>query len=96
MTDYPPSQETQAIPENLKRLLDDYRRKLWRAKIIEAILAGLLGLLLSFLLVFALDRFIQTSAVLRLWILLGGTSLFAVFAPYWMRRWVWGHRRENE
>lgn len=96
MSDYQPSQETQAIPENLKRLLDEYRRKLWRAKIIEAILAGILGLLLSFLLVFALDRFIQTSAVLRLCILLGGTSLFAVFAPYWMRRWVWGHRRENE
>ena len=96
MSDLPPSQETQAIPENLKRLLNEYRRKLWRAKIFEAILAGVLGLLLSFLIVFTLDRFIQTSALLRLCILLGGTSLLAVFAPYWMRRWIWGHRRENE
>jgi len=86
----------QAIPESLKKLLTEYRRQLWRIKIGEAILAGIIGLVLSFLLVFALDRFVQTPAFLRLLILLSGTSLFAVFAPLWMRRWVWGHRRENE
>ena len=86
----------QAIPESLKLLLAEYRRKLWRIKITEAILAGIIGLVLSFLIVFVLDRFVQTPAMLRLAILLAGTSLFAVFAPLWMRRWVWGHRRENE
>ena len=29
-------------------------------------------------------------------ILVGGTSLFAVFAPYWLHRWVWRHRREAQ
>lgn len=91
----PPPHE-QAIPESLKKLLAEYRRQLWRIKIGEAILAGIIGLVVSFLLVFALDRFVQTPAFLRLFILLAGTSLFAVFAPLWMRRWVWGHRRENE
>ncbi len=91
-----PSPQAQAIPESLKQLLAEYRRKLWRTKIIEAVLAGIIGLVLSFLLVFALDRFVQTPAVLRLVLLLAGTSLFAVFAPLWMRRWIWGHRREND
>jgi hypothetical protein len=96
MSDPTSSSQTQAIPDSLKLLLAEYRRKLWRIKITEAVLAGVIGLVLSFLLVFALDRFVQTPALLRLAILLAGTSLFAVFAPLWMRRWVWGHRRENE
>ena len=90
------SPQAQAIPESLKQLLGEYRRKLWRIKITEAFLAGIIGLVLSFLLVFVLDRFLQTPATLRLILLLAGTSLFTIFAPLWMRRWVWGHRRENE
>lgn len=90
------SPQAQEIPKSLKQLLAEYRRKLWRIKITEAFLAGIIGLILSFLLVFALDRLLQTPAMLRLILLLAGTSLFAVFAPLWMRRWVWGHRREND
>ncbi|MFY7819012.1 MAG: hypothetical protein ACOVRB_11685 [Akkermansiaceae bacterium] len=96
MPEPPSSPQEQAIPESLKGLLAEYRRKLWRIKITEAFLAGVIGLILSFLIVFALDRFLQTPATLRLILLIAGTSLFAVFAPLWMRRWVWGHRRENE
>ena len=84
------------IPESLRKQLDEFRRRLWRAKIAEAVLAGLFGLLFSFLLVFALDRVWQTPGILRLVILIGGTSLMAVFAPLWMHRWVWKHRRENQ
>jgi len=84
------------IPESLRKQLDGFRRQLWRAKIAEAILAGLFGLLFSFLLVFALDRVWQTPGIVRLVILIGGTSLMAVFAPLWLHRWVWGHRRESE
>jgi len=84
------------IPESLRRQLDDFRRQLWRAKIAEAVLAGFFGLLLSYLLVFALDRVWQTPGLLRLAILIGGTSLMAIFAPLWMHRWVWKHRRENQ
>ncbi|MEX1114842.1 MAG: hypothetical protein WEB53_06305 [Akkermansiaceae bacterium] len=62
----------------------------------EAIAAGVIGLLFSFLLVYGLDRIFQTPGVVRLGILLGGVSLFAVFAPYWLHRWVWRQRRETQ
>ncbi|MEO5714951.1 MAG: hypothetical protein ABIT37_15840 [Luteolibacter sp.] len=84
------------IPEALRLQLDDFRRHLWRVKIMEAIAAGFIGLLLSFLLVYGLDRVFQTPGIVRLAILLGGISLFAVFAPYWLHRWVWRQRRETQ
>ncbi len=84
------------IPEALRLQLDDFRRHLWRVKIMEAIAAGFIGLLLSFLLVYGLDRLFQTPGIVRLAILLGGISLFAVFAPYWLHRWVWRQRRETQ
>ena len=84
------------IPQGLQDQLDQFRKQLWRSKIAEALLAGCAGLLVSFLFVFTLDRFIETPTSVRLIILLSGTSLFTVFAPYWIHRWVYGHRRENQ
>ena len=84
------------IPESLRHQLADFRRHLWRVKILEAIAAGLIGLLVSFLLVYGLDRIWQTPGWARLVILAGGVSLFALFAPYWLHRWVWRQRRETE
>jgi hypothetical protein len=93
----PPSSPNKiVIPESLRRQLADFRRHLWRVKIMEAIAAGLIGLLVSFLLVYGLDRVWQTPGIVRLLILAGGVSLFAVFAPYWLHRWVWKQRRENQ
>ncbi|MEY4569469.1 MAG: hypothetical protein RLZZ398_908 [Verrucomicrobiota bacterium] len=85
-----------AIPESLRLQLDDFRRHLWRVKIMEAVVAGWVGLLVSFLLVYGLDRIWQTPGWVRLGILVAGISLFAVFAPYWLHRWVWRQRRETE
>ena len=85
-----------AIPEGLRRQLEDFRKRLWRIKLAESVAAGFIGLLFSYLLVFGLDRIWQTPAVVRLVILIAGTSMFAGFAPYWMHRWIWKHRRENQ
>ena len=85
-----------AIPESLHRQLEDFRRHLWLVKIFEALAAGVVGLLVSFLLVYGLDRIWVTPGLVRLAILVGGTSLFAVFAPFWLHRWVWRHRREAQ
>ena len=93
----PPSPRPRVvIPEGLKRQLDDFRRDLWRVKIMEAIAAGLIGLLVSFLLVYGLDRVWQTPGWVRLGLLAAGVSLGVVFAPYWLHRWVWRQRRDAQ
>lgn len=92
----PPHEPTVVIPEGLRRQLDDFRRHLWRVKVLEAAVAGMIGLVFSFLLVYGLDRVWQTPGWARFAILVGGSSLFAVFAPFWLHRWVWKHRREGE
>jgi len=84
------------IPESLQTQLSGFRSQLWKVKIAEAILAGFFGLLFSYLLVFGLDRVWATPPAVRLAILLGGTSLFVLFAPYWIHRWVIGHRNESQ
>lgn len=96
MADEPTPRVEIPLPESLRRQLDAFRRELWRTKIAEAILAGLFGLLASFLLVFVLDRFWATTGLLRLSILVAGFSLLGVFAPVWLHRWVWKHRREGQ
>lgn len=85
-----------SIPESLKRQLESFRKHLWRRKVIEIIALGLIGLFLSFLLLFGLDRIWQTPIWARLLILVSGVSLFVGFAPYWLHRWVWGHRHEGQ
>ncbi len=91
----PPASKA-AIPEALRLQLDGFRRHLWRVKILEALAAGVIGLLVSFLLVYGLDRIWQTPGWVRLGILVAGISLFTVFAPYWLHRWVWRQRRETQ
>jgi hypothetical protein len=85
-----------AIPEALRLQLEGFRRHLWRVKIQEATAAGVIGLLVSFLLVYGLDRIWQTPGWVRLGILVAGASLFTMFAPYWLHRWVWRQRRESQ
>lgn len=89
-------QSAPEIPAELHQQLADFRRHLWRSKLVEAALAGFFGLLFSFLLVFLLDRVMPTPGWLRLLILVAGTSLFTFFAPYWIHRWILKNRRENQ
>jgi hypothetical protein len=96
MPDSDPSPQLTPIPEELQKQLAEFQRQLWRTKIVEAILAGFFGLIISFLVVFVLDRFIATPPLARLGILIAGTSLFAIFAPLMMRRWIYGHRKEGQ
>ena len=96
MSEQEPIQHQAPLPESLRIQLEKFRKHLWKIKITEAILAGLIGLVFSFALVFALDRVWEIPAMVRLIILLAGVSLFAVFAPLWINRWVFKHRKENQ
>lgn len=84
------------IPETLRLQLAEFRRQLWKIRIIEAAAVAITGMALSFLLLYGCDRLFPSPQWLRLTILLAGLSLLAGFAPYWIRRWVWKTRQETQ
>lgn len=80
------------LPPGMRSKLEDFRRRVWIVKIAEGALAAIFGLLLSYLVVFLLDRVWDTPAVLRLMILLAGTAGLGVWFPWKCHRWVWNTR----
>jgi proline dehydrogenase len=53
------------LPPILEAKLADFRQRVWTVKLIEGLLAAGFGLALSYLLVFALDRVMETPVWLR-------------------------------
>ena len=49
------------IPSGMRQA-EDFRRRVWMIKLAEGISAGICGLMLSYIVVFALDRFWDTPA----------------------------------
>lgn len=96
MSETSPSAPQAPIPEELQKQLAEFQKRLWRVKVTEAVLAGIFGLIISFLVVFLLERIFPIPPLARFSILIAGTSLSAVFAPLMVRRWVFGHRREDQ
>ncbi len=82
-----------ALPPILESKLADFRRRVWVVKLAEGLLAALFGIALSYLLVFALDRFFETPAWLRLSLLLAGGATLGLGLPLKWHRWVWQQRR---
>jgi hypothetical protein len=81
------------LPPILEAKLADFRRRVWTVKLAEGLLAALFGVVLSYLLVFALDRAFETPGWLRLSILLAGAAALGVGVPLKWHRWVWRQRR---
>lgn len=84
------------LPEQTKAKLLDFRRRIWTVKLIEGICAAAFGLLLSYLLVFVLDRFFDTSAWMRGTILITGSLGLAIWFPLVCHRWIWRSRRMEQ
>lgn len=80
------------LPPRLRRTLERFRERLWSVKIAEGALAGLLGLGLSYLGVFVLDRLFDTPAWLRISLLAAGFAVPALGLPLLWHRWVWRQR----
>lgn len=82
-----------ALPPILESKLADFRRRVWVVKVLEGILAGLVGLLTSWLVLFVLDRFIDTPSWIRWTLMLGGSAVLGLGLPLKWHRWVWRQRQ---
>ena len=80
------------LPPVLETKLADFRRRVWVVKLTEGVLAAVFGLCLSYLFVFALDRFFETPGWLRLTLLLAGAATLGIGLPLKWHRWVWRQR----
>ena len=81
------------LPGGMRSKLEAFRRRLWMVRLAEGALAAVFGLLLSYLLVFVLDRFWDTPAWLRVVILVAGATGLGVWLPLKWHRWVWRTRQ---
>lgn len=80
------------LPQQLQDQLHDFRRRVWTIKTIEAACGALFGVLLAFLVVFALDRIIDTSTLIRC-VVFGVAMAVCATVPVALHRWIWCHRR---
>src|SRR5688500_18321486 len=80
------------LPSALQTHLHDFRRRVWTIKSIEAGCGALFGVLVSYLVLFALDRVIDTPTWARVMIFLVAV-LGCAFVPLYLHRWIWRQRR---
>lgn len=80
------------MPESLSHQLDAAQRRLWAVETAVAVLGGVCGLLFSYLLLFVLDRFLETPALVRFLCTAGGVTGAAFGAWWWVSRL--GRRRD--
>ncbi len=81
------------LPPRMKKALEQYRKRVWIIKLAEGTLAAIFGLIVSYLIVFGLDRLIDTSALLRALILIVGMVGMVIFLPLKYYKWVWRNRQ---
>ena len=87
------SNEHLQLPSGTRMKLEEFRRRVWTIKLIEGVLAAVFGLCISYLVVFILDRFMDTPAVARSLILICGSVGLAIWLPIVWHRWVWRTQR---
>ncbi len=81
------------LPPVLETKLAEFRQRVWAVKLAEGVLAAVFGLALSYLFVFALDRFFETPAWVRLSLLIVGAAGLGLGLPLKWHQWVWRQRR---
>ncbi|MCY3742243.1 MAG: hypothetical protein OXH00_14605 [Candidatus Poribacteria bacterium] len=80
------------LPPRMKAALEQYQKRVWIVKLAEGTLAALFGIMISYLVVFGLDRMFDTPTLLRVLILLMGMVGMVLFLPLKYYNWVWRHR----
>ncbi|MEE2938810.1 MAG: hypothetical protein VX460_00365 [Planctomycetota bacterium] len=84
------------FPERLERNLRSYRRTMRRTKLTEHFAVALTALVASFLVVAALDRLFDTSALVRALLLGVALAVAAFVVPRALSRWYLRHRDLRE
>lgn len=79
------------LPESLQTQLHEFRRRVWSIKMVEAGCGALFGLVVAFLLMFAIDRVFDAPAFVRAGLFILALSGCAI-VPLAVHRWVWGNR----
>lgn len=77
----------------MKKALEQYKKRVWIIKLAEGTLAALFGLIISYLIVFGLDRLFDTPTLIRALILVIGMVGMVIFLPLKYYNWVWRNRQ---
>lgn len=83
------------VPVSLREQLAQFRKHVWTSKVGEAIALGIAGVLLAFLLVYVVDRFVDTPLLVRVALFFGSLALW-IALPRALHRWVWSNRRLDQ
>ena len=97
MSQTPPNkrsgQDQVSLPSRMTDALKQYRKRVWAIKLAEGALAAIFGLVISYFVVFGLDRLVNTPALLRGGILAVGMVGLVILFPIKCHNWVWRYRR---
>ena len=81
------------LPPRMKAALEQYQKRVWAIKLAEGVLAAIFGILVSYIIVFCLDRVFDTPTLLRVLILVIGMVGMVFLLPMKYYNWVWKHRQ---
>ena len=81
------------LPPRMKAALEQYQKRVWVIKLAEGALAAIFGILVSYIIVFCLDRIFDTPTLLRVLILVIGMVGMVFLLPMKYYNWVWKHRQ---
>ncbi len=80
------------LPDSLVAQIRAYESRLRRTETLLAVAGGLAGLLITYVLLFVADRFVDTPKPVRFALLVAGTGAAAWFARRWAHDWLWNRR----
>ena len=80
------------LPDSLVTQLRGYEARLRKLETLAAVAGGVAGLFATFVLLFVLDRFVDTPRWARVILTLSGGALAAWFAQGWAAHWLWNRR----
>ncbi len=83
------------IPESLKAKLLVFRRRVWMLKMVEALAGATIGILFGFLFTYLLDRFFDTSPLIR-GLILFSSAITCGLIPLAINQWIFKRRRLDQ